>query len=103
VVHKKARIKIQNTVFYLNLAFLSESFGDWANEFWTVRSIERLQNTYTILKHSDTDQKIFAGASRLHIIIKIINSMDQIDIFTHGPYNPIGYRKVIGLLYPETL
>jgi len=34
-----------------------------------------------ILKHSDTEiPKIFA---RLHITIKIINSIDQIDIFTH--------------------
>jgi len=34
-----------------------------------------------IFKHSDTEiQKNFA----LHITIKIINSIDQIDIFTHG-------------------
>jgi len=39
-----------------------------------------------IFRHSDTEiQKIFAGASApaLHITIKIINSIDQIDIFTH--------------------
>jgi len=34
-----------------------------------------------IFKHSDSEiQKIFAG---VHIAIKIINSIDQIDIFTH--------------------
>jgi len=40
------RKAISNTVFKLNLAFLSESFWDWANEIWTVRSIERSQNIW---------------------------------------------------------
>jgi len=68
----------------LNLAFLSESFWDWANEIWTVRSIERSQNIWFLGTYSDIEiQKISALAdTRLHIIIKIINSIDQIDLRT---------------------
>jgi len=37
-----------------------------------------------IFRHSDTEiQKFSQALTRLHITIKIINSIDQIDIFMH--------------------
>jgi len=72
------------TVFLkLNLAFLSESFWDWANEIWTVRSIERSQNIWFLGILTLKFKKFSQALTRLHITIKIINSIDQIDIFTH--------------------
>jgi len=43
-----------------------------------------LQKTQQKPKTRNFQKWVFANPARLHITIKIINSIDQIDIFTHG-------------------
>jgi len=81
------KINVVYTVFFLAQFGLFERKFLGLSERISDRSLNWAITKYMILKHSDTEiQKIFAGANApaQHITIKIINSIDQIDIFTNG-------------------
>jgi len=52
-------------------------------EIWNVRSIERSQNMCFLGILTLKFKKISQTLTRLRITIKIINSIEQINIFTH--------------------
>jgi len=79
-VEEEITKRYQKTPFLkLNLAFWSDSFWDWANEIWSVRSIQRSQNLWFlgILSCDSEIQKFFAGAYTLQLKLIILLTNDS--------------------------